>query len=389
MSDVSQGPGWWQASDGKWYPPETHPDYVSGDAPTVAGPFAAPPGGPQTAGGPPAGQPFGGPPGSPPAGPPLGAPPPGQPFGGQSAGGPPPGGPPLPVAPANSGGGRRRGVLLGLVALVAVLLIGGGVFAATRGGGSDVAADGRSDSSDQSKAKTKPKATNTDTATDATKAPSGSEATGSASSKGPASDSASTQGDVQIVDEGGSQFTDDSGKPNGSWAAILINKGTKPAELIEIDVSLLNSAGTVLGTKTTFVSVLAPGAQTAVIGDMFDVPAGVSKLQLRVAASDFPSGKAVPKGDLTAAGVNTNPGDFGGLKVTGTLNSTFAQDLKDVETVAVFFDKSNTIIGGAETFVNLVPARSNSGFEIDDFNQVPDVDHVKVFTQLPSSVQGK
>jgi len=26
MSDVSQGPGWWQASDGKWYPPELHPD---------------------------------------------------------------------------------------------------------------------------------------------------------------------------------------------------------------------------------------------------------------------------------------------------------------------------------------------------------------------------
>lgn len=22
MSDMSQGPGWWQASDGKWYPPE-------------------------------------------------------------------------------------------------------------------------------------------------------------------------------------------------------------------------------------------------------------------------------------------------------------------------------------------------------------------------------
>lgn len=28
MSDVSQGPGWWQASDGKWYAPEQHPDYV-------------------------------------------------------------------------------------------------------------------------------------------------------------------------------------------------------------------------------------------------------------------------------------------------------------------------------------------------------------------------
>ncbi len=25
MSDVPQGPGWWQATDGKWYPPEQHP----------------------------------------------------------------------------------------------------------------------------------------------------------------------------------------------------------------------------------------------------------------------------------------------------------------------------------------------------------------------------
>ena len=27
VSDTSQGPGWWQASDGKWYSPEQHPDY--------------------------------------------------------------------------------------------------------------------------------------------------------------------------------------------------------------------------------------------------------------------------------------------------------------------------------------------------------------------------
>ncbi len=25
MSDVSQGPGWWLASDGKWYPPQSAP----------------------------------------------------------------------------------------------------------------------------------------------------------------------------------------------------------------------------------------------------------------------------------------------------------------------------------------------------------------------------
>jgi len=39
MSDVSQGPGWWQASDGKWYAPEQAPGYVPPPPPP---PMAAP-----------------------------------------------------------------------------------------------------------------------------------------------------------------------------------------------------------------------------------------------------------------------------------------------------------------------------------------------------------
>ncbi len=52
MSDVSQGPGWWQASDEKWYPPEQHPDRQEAPAPpppspaspagSAAGPAAGP-----------------------------------------------------------------------------------------------------------------------------------------------------------------------------------------------------------------------------------------------------------------------------------------------------------------------------------------------------------
>lgn len=42
MSDQSQGPGWWQASDGKWYRPEQHPNYQppapAPPAPTPAAP---------------------------------------------------------------------------------------------------------------------------------------------------------------------------------------------------------------------------------------------------------------------------------------------------------------------------------------------------------------
>lgn len=35
MSDTSQGPGWWLASDGRWYPPEA----VPGTTPPVANPY--------------------------------------------------------------------------------------------------------------------------------------------------------------------------------------------------------------------------------------------------------------------------------------------------------------------------------------------------------------
>jgi hypothetical protein len=37
MSDTSQGAGWWQASDGKWYGPELHPDYQAPTTPPASG----------------------------------------------------------------------------------------------------------------------------------------------------------------------------------------------------------------------------------------------------------------------------------------------------------------------------------------------------------------
>jgi hypothetical protein len=48
VSDSSQGPGWWQASDGKWYPPEQSPGYQS---PAPGGPYGAPYGGGPAGGG--------------------------------------------------------------------------------------------------------------------------------------------------------------------------------------------------------------------------------------------------------------------------------------------------------------------------------------------------
>ncbi|HWJ60554.1 MAG TPA: DUF4190 domain-containing protein [Acidimicrobiales bacterium] len=47
MSDVPQGPGWWQASDGRWYPPTAKPGTPVPPAPPAYGP---PPSGPPSYG---------------------------------------------------------------------------------------------------------------------------------------------------------------------------------------------------------------------------------------------------------------------------------------------------------------------------------------------------
>jgi Domain of unknown function (DUF4190) len=78
VSDVSQGPGWWLASDGKWYSPEQKPGPVTPDLPPMgapgagsfvpgAGPSAGPDSPPTSPGyGPPAGAPGYYPPTAPP-----------------------------------------------------------------------------------------------------------------------------------------------------------------------------------------------------------------------------------------------------------------------------------------------------------------------------------
>lgn len=68
MSEQSQGPGWWQASDGRWYPPESAP----GGAPTAepTGVWGSSAATPPSWGAPPAGYGYAYGPGGPAWGPP-------------------------------------------------------------------------------------------------------------------------------------------------------------------------------------------------------------------------------------------------------------------------------------------------------------------------------
>jgi hypothetical protein len=118
MSDASQGDGWWQASDLKWYPPEKRPDPAALPPPPDQQPQRPSPGQP----------PGGGPPPQPappqqPAEPTQHAP---EPLGQQPAG-------PPPWQPAPHGN-RDQWLVLGIVAalVVAAALVGAGIYIATK-----------------------------------------------------------------------------------------------------------------------------------------------------------------------------------------------------------------------------------------------------------------
>jgi hypothetical protein len=114
VSDSSQGPGWWLASDGKWYPPDqaaptphAPPPVASAPPPTVPPPVAASRPVPPPTVPPPVAA-------SPPVPPPT-VPPPGA--------APVPGGPPA-SPPASSGNSGCLKVFLIVIAILGVLAIG-------------------------------------------------------------------------------------------------------------------------------------------------------------------------------------------------------------------------------------------------------------------------
>jgi hypothetical protein len=120
VSMSSQGPGWWQASDGRWYPPEQHPSVAAPPSPPpVAPPTWTPPSAPV----------------GPPTAPPASAPPaygqPGTPTA-PSASIPPaygqPGPPPGFSSPTTRRSGPRWGLWIGLAVVVAVLFGGAVVW---------------------------------------------------------------------------------------------------------------------------------------------------------------------------------------------------------------------------------------------------------------------
>lgn len=292
MSDFSRGEGWWQASDGKWYPPETAgPGYAAPtqEVPTAAVPPIdptqpfAPPGGPPTMAAPM------GPPSGPPMGPPLGAPT-----------GPLPGPYSTPPAPpARSGLGT--GPIIGIVVAV-VVIIGAIVFFATSGDGNkkNVAAT-QSSSSSSSSSKSSSR---------------------SSSSKESSSSSVATPSGFKVITNKTEGVSISVPNDFTEFDASKLTDSDAQSSLSELNPDIapfLSSGQALIGNSV----LTAAGRHTQQIVIVTKIPGGVdptiSEFSDAIASQLDATGLAT---DVTTDTVSLRAGDA--LKVTLTLNLTAA-----------------------------------------------------------------
>ena len=373
MSDAPTGPDWWQASDGKWYPPP-HP---GADAPTEAIPAgeSEPPTGPAvplpapteiqpTVGPPPTGPPTAITPPAPP-GPPV---PPGPV--------PPPGvfGPPQEVATP-----KRNKLPLVIGGIVVVLILAVAAFLVL-GGGDDDEGDDDVVAADNSPADDDP-ADEPEPAPD----PPADDEPADEPEPGDEVDPDDAE-QVEVVEQGFTVITDpnDDTRRNLTYGILLENPNPDPlvATGIDVQVSFFDAGGSVLDTDTAFLSVLLPGQTGAVGNILFDAPEGVAEASRCRPAPVTSWSRRTSTVELDTKDVKTVAEEFGGLKTTFLLTSTFPEAQEAIQVTAIYRDDAGKVVGGYFTFIEFVEANDETAGEISFFIDVEGITETELFPML-------
>ncbi len=292
MSDTPQGPGWWLASDGRYYPPQP----------------PAPPSAPPTAAAPPEpGQPWA----PPPQGPPAQAPPPQG----------------TPVPPPRSGGGSTVAlVVIGVVVLMAVVgVIGAAVLIFARAGSSDEDAA---------------PATTTTTITDDASGEFGATTVPSA-------------GDDEVVatEFGFSTGEGFDGELAANAGAVIENSGSSSAAFFEVVFTFTDDDGATVGTETAYVYAIEPGGTAHAAVDAVSLQGPATAVDATVVIGDgsgFWTGTVVPVevGEVVVD-------EFFGLGVDGTATNPTAAPIQSASVQCVVRE-GGRIVGGASAVLDTI-----------------------------------
>jgi hypothetical protein len=399
MSDVPQGPGWWQASDDKWYPPPRPSVPNGGQAsplqgspvqgtpvPGVPAP-TAPTQGPPAYPGPGAApaSPAGGAPAAPPQGPP-GSPAGGVPYASaQTVAAPsPPTGtpPPMPAVPGSGGGlgssqdlppvgGSRPGSdrPVGLYAVLAVLVVGVLVSLVVLVSSDDESATGGSTTTSSTGESTSSTGDTTDTST--------SDTTGTT---GDTTDSSTPAGDGEVVavEQGLTSFEDPLLEAETySWGVIVENRSDQVATSTNIIVGFLNDEDRVVDSTEVLIQTLLPGQRFGIGDAPYEEAPGVVALDVRVEPPDEwrdPEGYA----EIETGEVNISYDSYEHPTVAFDAQNPYDQRIENVIAYCILRNTAGDIVGGSSTSdVPYLPENGSISASIDVFAAVPDVDESK------------
>lgn len=167
-----------------------------------------------------------------------------------------------------------------------------------------------------------------------------------------------------------------------SYAALVTNPNpdTHVATYVDVNVSFTDAAGTVVKTASETIAVLLPG-QTVAVGDtLIDAPAEVAGMDVQVRPDGWEEVDE-PLGAFEVRDVTHTVGEFGAT-TTGTIASTFADDIESPRVVAVYRDASGAIVGGDFTYADFVPAGSDIGVEVSAYTELPNVASAELYPQI-------
>lgn len=147
----------------------------------------------------------------------------------------------------------------------------------------------------------------------------------------------------------------DPNRREGTFAVIIANPHEAwLAQGVQVSVTFLDEAGSPLGSDSGFVEVVLPAQRVAVASLFFDAPTvPVASLDIAIDVARWRETGPFA-GGFTVTDVQTAEAEFSGVRTTFQIRSDFDEPLVDVGVVAVYRAADGRIIGGYDTFVELL-----------------------------------
>jgi hypothetical protein len=319
MSDTPQGPGWWQASDEKWYPP---PQPVMSPETTTVGQHQ-PPG--------PGATPY--------------------PYGG------------APASPPGAGGQNRTALYITLGVLGVLVLVV--LIAALSSGGDDDDPQAAPSTTASTEPVTTEEVETTEPPPDTTEP------------EEPAG--AGDVSDLEVTETGFSTYIDPIGDtPGGSFGFLVENTGDATLTGVPLSVTIMDEAGGILETTSFDVGVIRPGETLGYGAELIEHPTnGIGEIEVQVGES-VSTYEAPAEGTLTASDVNTT-GDEYSVTTTFSVASTYSEQVDYAAPYAIHRDTSGRIIGGGMGIMDFIPPGGEQNGQVDIFGPIPNIATTEVY----------